>query len=41
MISPTLQGIFERVRDGADFMPAWQLEVKYKNAFPKYFLIVF
>ena len=27
MISPTLQRIFERVRDGADFMPSWQLEV--------------
>lgn len=26
MISPTLQRIFERVRDGADFMPWWQLE---------------
>ena len=26
MISPTLQRIFERVRDGADFMPSWQLE---------------
>lgn len=27
MISPELQRIFERVRDGADFMPLWQLEV--------------
>ena len=27
MISPALQAIFERVRDGADFMPSWQLEV--------------
>lgn len=27
MISPALQEIFERVRDGADFMPSWQLEV--------------
>ena len=27
MISPQLQQIFERVRDGADFMPSWQLEV--------------
>ena len=27
-ISPELQKIFERVRDSADFMPRWQLEVK-------------
>ena len=26
-ISPELQTIFERVRDSADFMPRWQLEV--------------
>lgn len=26
-ISPELQAIFERVRDSADFMPRWQLEV--------------
>lgn len=26
-ISPELQKIFERVRNGADFMPKWQLEV--------------
>ena len=37
MISPTLQRIFERVRDGADFMPAWQLEVKYRNIFSELF----
>jgi len=27
-ISPELQTIFERVRDSADFMPRWQLEVR-------------
>ena len=27
-ISPELQKIFERVRDSADFMPRWQLEVR-------------
>lgn len=26
MISPELQRIFERVRQSADFMPAWQVE---------------
>ena len=28
IISPTLQKAFERVRQSADFMPAWQVEVK-------------
>jgi hypothetical protein len=28
MISPTLQKAFERMRQSADFMPAWQVEVK-------------
>lgn len=27
LINPQLQKIFERVRQSADFMPAWQLEV--------------
>ena len=29
MINPQLQAIFERVRQSADFMPTWQMEVKY------------
>jgi hypothetical protein len=28
IISPTLQKAFERVRQSADFMPAWQVEVR-------------
>lgn len=28
MLSPSLQKIFERVRQSADFMPFWQTEVK-------------
>lgn len=28
IISPTLQKAFERVRQSADFMPTWQVEVK-------------
>lgn len=28
MINPQLQKIFERVRSAADFMPAWQMEVR-------------
>jgi aarF domain-containing kinase len=28
VISPTLQKAFERVRQSADFMPVWQVEVK-------------
>lgn len=27
LLSPQLQKAFERVRQSADFMPAWQLEV--------------
>ena len=27
LISPELQAIFERVRQSADFMPVWQMEV--------------
>jgi predicted unusual protein kinase regulating ubiquinone biosynthesis (AarF/ABC1/UbiB family) len=28
IISPTLQKAFERVRQSADFMPVWQVQVK-------------
>lgn len=28
IINPTLQKAFERVRQSADFMPTWQVEVK-------------
>jgi aarF domain-containing kinase len=28
VISPTLQKAFDRVRQSADYMPAWQVEVK-------------
>ena len=28
LINPQLQKIFERVRQSADFMPSWQLEVR-------------
>ncbi len=28
-INPQLQKIFERVRQSADFMPAWQMHVSY------------
>ena len=27
LISPELQNLFERVRQSADFMPEWQMEV--------------
>ena len=27
LINPEIQKIFERVRQSADFMPAWQMEV--------------
>lgn len=27
IINPELQRVFERVRQGADFMPTWQVEV--------------
>lgn len=29
IISPQLQKAFERVRQSADFMPSWQVEVNY------------
>ena len=31
LLSPTLQRIFERVRQSADFMPFWQTEQVLKN----------
>ena len=30
-INPELQAIFERVRQSADFMPVWQMEVSVPN----------
>lgn len=35
MLSPSLQRIFDRVRQSADFMPFWQTEVNilFKNSF--------
>lgn len=29
MINPQLAAVFERVRQSADFMPTWQMEVLY------------
>lgn len=31
IISPELQQVFERVRQSADFMPTWQMEVNDAN----------
>jgi len=36
IISPELQKVFERVRQSADFMPTWQVEV---NCIDKYIQI--
>ena len=33
MLSPSLQRIFDRVRQSADFMPFWQTEVNILNSF--------
>lgn len=32
-ISPVLQKAFERVRQSADFMPTWQVNVSFENFF--------
>lgn len=34
IISPTLQKAFERVRQSADFMPSWQVEVNLCTCIP-------
>ena len=34
-IPPEFQQMFERVRQSADFMPSWQIEVRTKKIFIK------
>jgi len=29
ILNPQLQKVFERVRQAADFMPSWQMEVSF------------
>jgi len=33
ILSPELQKVFERVRQSADFMPTWQVEVNYTDKY--------
>jgi hypothetical protein len=38
LINPQLQKVFERVRQSADFMPVWQMEVHVQE---KYLFYIF